>query len=541
MAQQDDRVLPKEALQILTRLGQKNRHYTLGWWTKESRKETIYAYQELRKAREKLEAYFATLPTEERATNKEKIGRWLFNELDEELRLIENMFGVLKSAYTGNREYEHVVRKWKEAITDADIYTRMKATEQQLKRILEAPNIEALATQATPIRSRKYNRRQALRMFGIAATAALSTSTLAKLVKEQPLDTSDYTNIEAVTTTQQETDTLGELPQSGYHLQMNAYKSRENAIKESEELNRWLSLEDSKKDLQTRVYLPSVTRHDDPARHKVISVEAFQTVEMAVSATEEAFINKNINIEKIGIIHIDEQGRITWSKLQSLKRYLKKKYHLSTKGMAIDAISLSWFILMVRRSLKIYEELYQVKVDERLVWAIMLEESHFNTAADSHAGAMGLMQLMPAMWKRFHGISRLFPHKRKGRVPYEEPVLEKGILQPEGKHRNEGCKPCDYRMNIDAGVQMLCYLHRKYWNTSERTKRVIAAYNAGETMVNKGIYPTETRNYIKKVSSTYAYFHEEERKRREPQMTEKKIVQVRLEVTFNRLKHSQVA
>lgn len=103
-------------------------------------------------------------------------------------------------------------------------------------------------------------------------------------------------------------------------------------------------------------------------------------------------------------------------------------------------------------------------VDEALVRAIMHAESWFNPAAVSHAGAQGLMQLMPATQARF------------------------GVADP--------FDPLD---NISAGVAYLAELLDEFENDWELA---VAAYNAGETAVRRhaGIPPfSETREYVRRI------------------------------------------
>jgi len=103
-------------------------------------------------------------------------------------------------------------------------------------------------------------------------------------------------------------------------------------------------------------------------------------------------------------------------------------------------------------------------VDEALVRAIMHAESWFNPAAVSHAGAQGLMQLMPATQARF------------------------GVADP-----------FDPLANISAGVAYLAVLLDEFDNDWELA---VAAYNAGETAVrlHAGIPPfAETREYVRRI------------------------------------------
>ena len=104
-------------------------------------------------------------------------------------------------------------------------------------------------------------------------------------------------------------------------------------------------------------------------------------------------------------------------------------------------------------------------VNPMLVRALIQVESNYKARARSHKGAMGLMQLMPAI-AREHNV----------RNPY------------------------DPRANIAAGVKHLKALIDRWGNNP----KALAAYNAGEGAVKKfnGIPPyRETRNYVTKILS----------------------------------------
>ena len=107
-------------------------------------------------------------------------------------------------------------------------------------------------------------------------------------------------------------------------------------------------------------------------------------------------------------------------------------------------------------------------VDPYLARAVIQAESAFYTKARSHAGALGLMQLMPRTAERF------------------------GVTDP-----------FDPRQNIRGGVK---YLHWLTDNFKGDLPKVIAAYNAGEGAVDKykGIPPfPETRAYVPRVMDLY--------------------------------------
>lgn len=119
--------------------------------------------------------------------------------------------------------------------------------------------------------------------------------------------------------------------------------------------------------------------------------------------------------------------------------------------------------------LAMVDEIAQAQgVDPFLARAVIQAESAFYTKARSRAGALGLMQLMPATAERF------------------------GVVDP-----------FDPRQNITGGAKYLRWLSEYF--KGDLTK-VIAAYNAGERAVDRhgGIPPfAETRAYVPRVLKLY--------------------------------------
>jgi soluble lytic murein transglycosylase-like protein len=111
------------------------------------------------------------------------------------------------------------------------------------------------------------------------------------------------------------------------------------------------------------------------------------------------------------------------------------------------------------------------RIDPLFLHAVIHQESRYRSSAVSHAGATGLMQIMPATGRTL------------------------------GVHPSHLTDPMT---NIDAGARLLRKLHGKYEGNFEL---ILAAYNAGEGAVAKygnSIPPyRETQDYVKIVMKKY--------------------------------------
>jgi soluble lytic murein transglycosylase-like protein len=110
-------------------------------------------------------------------------------------------------------------------------------------------------------------------------------------------------------------------------------------------------------------------------------------------------------------------------------------------------------------------------IPETWIWRVMHAESRGRPRAVSHAGAMGLMQIMPATWRML-----------------------------SAKHRLGG-DPFETRANILAGAAYL----RAMWDRYGDVRLMLAAYNAGPGRADayaagrRGL-PAETLAYVVKIA-----------------------------------------
>lgn len=111
---------------------------------------------------------------------------------------------------------------------------------------------------------------------------------------------------------------------------------------------------------------------------------------------------------------------------------------------------------------------YDVQIDSNLVKSVIKQESGFNPKAKSHAGAQGLMQLMPQTAK---GL---------------------GVFNSNNPYQN-----------VRGGIT---YLAQQLKRFDGNVQKALAAYNAGPNAVEKyqGIPPyPETQNYVENIMKDY--------------------------------------
>ncbi|PKN02138.1 MAG: lytic transglycosylase [Elusimicrobia bacterium HGW-Elusimicrobia-1] len=127
-------------------------------------------------------------------------------------------------------------------------------------------------------------------------------------------------------------------------------------------------------------------------------------------------------------------------------------------------------------------------IDPLLVVSIIYAESSFMPAAESHKGAVGLMQIIPSTFAE---------------------------LRKELGMKNDVSVLKDPRVNIKVGVYYLAKLRRERWVESDI--ELLAAYNAGRgkalswkrdsggRLTAEKIPYKETRDYVAKVTRTHRW------------------------------------
>jgi soluble lytic murein transglycosylase len=142
---------------------------------------------------------------------------------------------------------------------------------------------------------------------------------------------------------------------------------------------------------------------------------------------------------------------------------------------------------IIARQAKIY------RLDEKLVWSIIYEETYFRAWKKGGAGEIGLMQITPVVAKEWAEETGLRNLKKQ-----VEENLEDFLLDPE--------------RNIQIGCWYLEKLRGRYRGFPGETAMMLAAYNAGASRVEewlKGSDPEKISEaeFIEKIAipSTKSY------------------------------------
>ncbi len=199
----------------------------------------------------------------------------------------------------------------------------------------------------------------------------------------------------------------------------------------------------------------------------LISTFGAMLLNIASISAATVYVYQDANGTRIISDHINRSKGLTLIKKYSPKstvRSLKhRSYSFSAGGIPTPKAS--------KFDKTIFQIADQYKQDRALIKAIIQIESSFNPMAVSSQGAQGLMQLMPFTAKSYNIAN-----------------------------------PFNAADNIRGGTRYLTHLMKTY---SNNVKLALAAYNAGETAVNKynGIPPyPETQRYVKLVLALHKIY-----------------------------------
>lgn len=168
--------------------------------------------------------------------------------------------------------------------------------------------------------------------------------------------------------------------------------------------------------------------------------------------------------------YVDSNGKVYYTDKAKSKKYKRILVSRKTSNKKRYSTNTSKILKDRRKKVEpiISRVAYKHKLDPKLLHAIIKAESAYDHKAVSHAGAVGLMQLMPATAKQYGVTNRLDPVQ-----------------------------------SIEGGARYL----KKLLSEFNSKDLAIAAYNAGEGAVRKygnRIPPyKETRTYVKRVLKNY--------------------------------------
>lgn len=163
--------------------------------------------------------------------------------------------------------------------------------------------------------------------------------------------------------------------------------------------------------------------------------------------------------------YIDDRGVIHYTNVSYDRRYHLVRPPSGFAWSAVKRGDARRFDPLIREAAR------ATGIPAAMVKAVIHAESAFNVDAISRAGALGLMQLMPAT------------------------ARELGVLDP--LHPEE---------NVQGGARYLRYLHDRFGSWTH----TLAAYNAGPTAVTRyrGVPPYgETQQYVRRVLTYYRRYH----------------------------------
>lgn len=167
-------------------------------------------------------------------------------------------------------------------------------------------------------------------------------------------------------------------------------------------------------------------------------------------------------IDSNGFPYYADQPRHSVSKtIFKFRTYTSKDF--PTRTLRYSPLNKKRFTGLIEQTASKYQ------IDPKLVHAVIQTESAYDADAVSSAGAVGLMQLMPATARRFGVTDRNDPNQ-----------------------------------NVEGGIRYLKHLINLF---EDNVRLAVAAYNAGENAVMKYNYSIppypETQNYVRQVLALY--------------------------------------
>lgn len=115
------------------------------------------------------------------------------------------------------------------------------------------------------------------------------------------------------------------------------------------------------------------------------------------------------------------------------------------------------------------------RIDEKLVWSLIYEETYFRSAVRGDAGEIGLMQVTPLVAREWAKETGLSEFERQS-------------------NENVGELLGDARRNIQIGCWYYERLREKYRGRLAETAMTLAAYNAGPSRVEEWTRDTDAAN-----------------------------------------------
>ncbi len=226
--------------------------------------------------------------------------------------------------------------------------------------------------------------------------------------------------------------------------------------------------------------------HVDKAK-ELLFLELYTSAAYEIEAAKPQFEKDSYSILQISTLYLLAKDYINSQKIIA-KYYSKLKKNLTSPYL--DYL----YYLTYPYGFKEYIDKYssEFKLDPLYVLAVIREESRFDPKAGSYAGALGLMQIMPATGKSIANSLNI------------KNFSNEMLYDPE------------------TNIKMGCfYLSRQLQNFNQNKYFACGAYNGGPGAMSKWIasYKSddidefienitydETRNYIKKVMASYYFY-----------------------------------